>query len=59
VSPETIAILARQKPSKYVWCQHGQATGLRTDEHQVCIDQAARHRAKGGATWGCTCKCHR
>jgi len=47
------------KPGKYVWCQFGQMPGSSIDEHQVCIDQEQRHRANGGTSWGCTCKCHR
>jgi hypothetical protein len=59
MSPETLAAIARLAPRKYVWCQHGQQPGLKMDEHQVCIDQEAAHRARGGTSWGCTCKCHR
>lgn len=60
ISPETKAILDRMKPSKFVWCQHGEKTpGSRMDEHQVCLDQEAAHRAKGGKSWSCTCSCHR
>lgn len=59
ISAETEAILDRMKPSKYVWCQHGQAPGSKNDEHQVCLDQEAAHRAKGGKSWGCVCSCHR
>jgi hypothetical protein len=59
MSPETLAILAKRKPSKSVWCQHGQAPGMKIDEHQVCIDQRAAHFERGYTTWTCTCKCHR
>ena len=59
MTPETIAILAKMKPAKSVWCQFGQAPGLKNDEHQVCIDQEAAHYARGYSSWSCTCKCHR
>ena len=60
MTPETAQFIRDHvKPSKYVWCQHGQALGFKNDEHQVCLDQEARHRAAGGKTWGCTCKCHK
>lgn len=55
----TAAFLAKLPATKFVWCQHGQMPGMKMDEHQVCIDQEAAHRAKGGTTWGCTCNCHR
>jgi len=58
MSPETEAILSKMKPSKFVWCQHGQAPGMKIDEHQVCLDQEAAHRAKGGKSWSCVCRCH-
>jgi len=59
MTPETTAILDRMKPSKYVWCQHGQIAGSKIDEHQVCIDLEAAHYAAGFESWGCTCRCHR
>lgn len=59
MSPETIRILESMKPHKTVWCQHGQQPGSPMDEHQVCIDQAAAHRARGGTSWKCPCRCHR
>lgn len=58
MSPETLAILKQMRPRKYVWCQHGKAIAGRNDEHQVCLDQEAAHYARGGTSWGCTCKCH-
>ena len=59
MSPESIAMLSRMKPSKFVWCQHGQIPGSKIDEHQVCINQESAHYARGYSAWGCTCKCHR
>jgi hypothetical protein len=59
MSPETIAILERMKPARFVWCQHGQVPGSPIDEHQVCIDQESAHYARGFDSWGCTCPCHR
>lgn len=55
----TAAFLANLPPRKSVWCQHGRLPGSQNDEHQVCIDQEARHRANGGTSWSCICKCHR
>jgi hypothetical protein len=31
---------------------------MKIDEHQVCLDQEAAHRAKGGKSWSCVCRCH-
>lgn len=59
MSPETIAILAKMKPRKSVWCQFGKLPGSTMDEHQVCLDQEAAHYARGFKTWGCVCSCHR
>ena len=59
MSPETIVILNRMKPTKYVWCQHGQIAASKVDEHQVCIDLEAAHYAAGFSGWGCTCRCHK
>lgn len=59
LTPETLAILARMRPGKFVWCQHGKPPGSKMDEHQVCLDMEADHRKKGGTTWSCTCNCHR
>jgi hypothetical protein len=47
------------KPTKYVWCQHGQIAASKVDEHQVCIDLEAAHYAAGFSGWGCTCRCHK
>jgi hypothetical protein len=59
ISVETEKILRTMKPSRFVWCQHGQQPGMKIDEHQVCLDRESEHRAKGGTSWGCICKCHR
>lgn len=58
MSPETLAAIAKMKPGKFVWCQFGKAPGSPMDEHQVCLDQEADHRRRGGTSWGCTCRCH-
>ncbi len=59
MSPETLAAIGKMKPGRFVWCQFKNVPGSKHDEHQVCIDQEAAHRARGGTSWGCTCKCHR
>lgn len=59
MSPETLTAIAKMKPTKFVWCQHGKAPGAPMDEHQVCLDQESAHYARGYSTWGCTCNCHR
>ena len=49
----------KQGPRKMIWCSGPDMPQLKHDEHQVCLDQEARHYANGYTSWSCSCRCHR